>query len=129
MKLRINSTSIRLRLLRSEVTKFAEAGRIEETIRFASGEDAFLTYALESESGLNSVAIRYRPCEVAVVLPKQFVAGAHHLLHRLEGIVYGCCIQQAALFQRGCVDHRGLEDQTECVLSEPPPRFRLRICN
>jgi hypothetical protein len=71
MKLRMNSTSIRLRLLRSEVAKFVESSRIEEKIQFAPDEGAFLVYALECEPGLQQVKVRYAPNEVAVVLPRE----------------------------------------------------------
>jgi len=47
MKLRIKGNSLRLRLSRSEVDCLLAHGRIEETIYFASGEAAKLTYALE----------------------------------------------------------------------------------
>jgi hypothetical protein len=71
MKLRINGNSIRLRLLRSEVTQFIEAGRVEQTIHFASDDQAFLIYGLEHESGLTDVEVRHKPSEVTVVVPKQ----------------------------------------------------------
>jgi hypothetical protein len=71
MKLRINSTSIRLRLLRSEVAKFVESGRIEEKIQFAPDQGAFLVYALECESGPKQVEVRYKANQMAVVLPRE----------------------------------------------------------
>jgi len=51
MKLRIHGNSLRLRLTRSEVARFAVEGRIEETIEFAP--DIRFTYTLErcSEAG------------------------------------------------------------------------------
>jgi hypothetical protein len=69
MKLRISGNSIRLRLLRSEVTKFVETKRIEERVNFAPGNDAFLVYALEHESGLAGVVVRHKPSEVSVAVP------------------------------------------------------------
>lgn len=71
MKLRINGNSIRLRLLRSEVATFLETGRIEETIHFAPGDAAFLIYAMEHESGIEKIEVRYKPFEVVVVLPTE----------------------------------------------------------
>jgi hypothetical protein len=71
MKLRINGNSIRLRLLRSEVTAFMETGRIEQTIHFASGDHALLIYGLEHESGLSNVEVRHKQSEVIIVLPRQ----------------------------------------------------------
>jgi hypothetical protein len=71
MKLRINGNSIRLRLLRSEVNTFIETGRIEHTIHFALGDDAFLTYGLEHEADLADVVVRHKQSEVTIVLPSQ----------------------------------------------------------
>jgi hypothetical protein len=71
MKLRINGNSIRLRLLRSEVTMFVETGHIEQTIHFASGDHALLIYGLEYESDLADVELRYKPSEVVIVLPRK----------------------------------------------------------
>jgi hypothetical protein len=69
MKLRIKGNSIRLRLLRSEVTTLLETGRIEEKIHLAPVDDAFLKYGLEHEAGLANVVIRHQQSEVTVVLP------------------------------------------------------------
>ncbi len=45
MKLRLQGNSIRLRLNRSDVAEFAQAGRIQDTVDF--GQGAFFAYALE----------------------------------------------------------------------------------
>jgi hypothetical protein len=47
MKLRIRGNSIRLRLTRSEVDRFAEDGRVEESVDFGPGKPKF-GYALRS---------------------------------------------------------------------------------
>jgi predicted AAA+ superfamily ATPase len=70
MKLRIQGNSIRLRLLRSEVARFVEEGRIAETVRFAPGDQAFFTYALEHEASAETVEVRYKSSEAIIVLPK-----------------------------------------------------------
>jgi Family of unknown function (DUF7009) len=69
MKLRIKGNSLRLRVTRSELTKLVNSGRIEETIHFASDQQARLTYALEHSSDAAYVRLRYRSPEVAIVLP------------------------------------------------------------
>ena len=48
MKLRIKGNSLRLRVSRSEFTRFLSQSRIEETIHFGPGPEAKLTYGLES---------------------------------------------------------------------------------
>ena len=71
MKLRINGNSIRLRLLRSEVSTFFATGRFEHTIHFAPSDDAFLTYGLEHEADLANVVVPHKQSEVTIVLPRQ----------------------------------------------------------
>ena len=74
MKLRINGNSIRLRLLRSEVARFIETGRIEEVVHFSASDEAFLIYAMAHESALDEVEVRYKAFEVVVVLPREMAA-------------------------------------------------------
>ena len=47
MKLRIKGDSVRLRLSQSEVTQFAETGRVDETVRFGPTLSERMTYAIE----------------------------------------------------------------------------------
>lgn len=68
MKLRIKGNSLRLRITPSEMTRLLETGRIDETIYFASGENAHLTYALEHAPGGTGLQVRYSPGEIAVVV-------------------------------------------------------------
>lgn len=70
MKLRIGGNSIRLRILRSEVARLIEGGRIAETVYLGAGDESSLTYALESESESSAVRLRYESSEIAIVLPK-----------------------------------------------------------
>ena len=69
MKLRIQGNSLRLRVTRSELDKFASSGRIEETIYFAADERSRLTYALERSRDASAMAIRFEPGAIAVILP------------------------------------------------------------
>jgi len=72
MKLRIHKNSLRLRLGPSEITRFLASGRVEETIRFAPGGNAQLTYALElAPAGNDDLSIRYLPAEIAVLVPRR----------------------------------------------------------
>jgi hypothetical protein len=68
MKLRIKGNSLRLRVSPSEVTRLLETGRIEETIYFAAGDDARLTYALEHTPQAAGMTVRYTPQQVTVVV-------------------------------------------------------------
>jgi hypothetical protein len=69
MKLRIKGNSLRLRVIRSELDVLISTGRIEETIWFGSGADCRLTYALELGIGIDDVALRCVPPEIAVLVP------------------------------------------------------------
>ena len=71
MKLRINGNSIRLRLLRSEVTLFIETGHIEETVHFAPDGHSIFQYGLEHESSLAAVGVRPKPSGIMIVVPMQ----------------------------------------------------------
>jgi hypothetical protein len=68
MKLRITGNSLRLRVSRSELSRFQASGRIEETIHFAAAPEAKLTYALESALQSSPVRVRYGSNEVTVIL-------------------------------------------------------------
>jgi hypothetical protein len=70
MKLRIQGNSIRLRLLQSELKKFVEQGRLEETVHFASDNEAFITYGLEYDDSEFEVHVRYTVSKVLIVVPK-----------------------------------------------------------
>lgn len=66
MKLRIKGNSIRLRLLRSEVERFAAEGRISDEVRF--GANAF-RYSLLMSSEVDSIQGRFDSTEISVLIP------------------------------------------------------------
>jgi hypothetical protein len=67
MKLRIKGNSIRLRLLRSEVDRFAAAGRISDTVRFGVTE---LRYSLSMSVEIDSITVEFNDNEIAVLIPE-----------------------------------------------------------
>ena len=69
MKLRINGNSLRFRVTPSELTRLLEDGRIQEIINFASHPQACLAYALEHTPLAETMAIRYTPGEILVLVP------------------------------------------------------------
>jgi hypothetical protein len=71
MKLRIQGSSLRLRISRSELARFAETGYLEETISF--GANSALTYALAQDSAVKAVGIASAPGSVTVLLPELVV--------------------------------------------------------
>jgi hypothetical protein len=70
MKLRIKGNSIRLRLLRSEIERFAANGKISEEIRFGSEGSAALKYSLVSSSSAKSLKSRFEYHEIIVEVPE-----------------------------------------------------------
>ncbi len=68
MKLRIKGNSIRLRLLRSEIQKFADDGRISEKVSFGTNA---LSYTLEMSGDVDSIRARYDADEISVLMPEQ----------------------------------------------------------
>ncbi len=83
MKLRLTSNSVRLRLLRSDVQKLVESGRVEETIAFAPA--AALTFALVIDAEINQPYLRHSTAELAITLPK---AAARHWAETEEVGIY-----------------------------------------
>ena len=69
MKLRIWGNSVRLRLSQGEVERFANDGKVEESVEFAPGERAF-TYAIESDESRQNVAAGYANDRLCVYVPK-----------------------------------------------------------
>ncbi len=71
MKLRIQGSSIRLRLKQPEVTTLAETGRVEDRIEIGPG--AALTYALET-SDVSALSVRLDGSDITVLLPRDQAA-------------------------------------------------------
>ncbi|AXC09599.1 hypothetical protein ACPOL_0214 [Acidisarcina polymorpha] len=69
MKLRIHGKSLRLRISRSELTRFVETGLLEETIYFGVNASAGLTYALAWDDSSLEVGVEAAPGRVKIVLP------------------------------------------------------------
>jgi hypothetical protein len=74
MKIRIQGNSMRIRVGRSELARFLQEGRIEDTIQFAPAPEARLTYALEvSPADTTQKQVRHSPHEVVVILDSRQV--------------------------------------------------------
>lgn len=69
MKLRIQGNSIRLRLLRSEVERFASVGQISETIEFGTDGSNFLRYSIVTSLEAESISARLFGNEISIVVP------------------------------------------------------------
>jgi hypothetical protein len=68
MKLRIKGNSIRLRLLRSEVEQFAEAGCLSEEVSFGDSE---LKYSLLMSSDDDTIRAEFTYNEIMIFVPQQ----------------------------------------------------------
>ena len=71
MKLRIKGNSLRLRVSRSELTRFLAGEVVSETIRFAAAPEAKLTYALARGTQASAAMVRYGSQEVTVLLSEE----------------------------------------------------------
>ena len=71
MKLRIKGNSIRLRLNRSEITKFGEQGFIEEMTVFPGGGK--FEYAIERKQGISGLEAGFSGNRITVFVPDSMV--------------------------------------------------------
>jgi hypothetical protein len=69
MKLRIQGNSLRLRISRSDLTRFLETGLFEETVYFGREAGAELTYALARDNSRQAVDVESLPHRVEVIIP------------------------------------------------------------
>ncbi len=69
MKIRIKGNSLRLRLLRGEVSRFGETGRVTETIQFGASPREQLTYSLETNSDAQTIESRFADNQITVTVP------------------------------------------------------------
>lgn len=70
MKLRIKGNSIRLRLTRTEVNRFGETGRVEETVHFPNGRRFIYAIVRSSDAGCLSAA--FDGHETTVFMPQDW---------------------------------------------------------
>ena len=70
MKLRMKNNSIRLRLTQSEVARFAETGRVTETIEFGLEPFQRFAYALRSDSETEEIQAVIESNRITVLIPK-----------------------------------------------------------
>jgi hypothetical protein len=69
MKLRIHDNSIRLRLTRSEIARFASAGAIESAIEFGPAADQQMRYGLESSPDASELEVRFEDRQLRILMP------------------------------------------------------------
>jgi hypothetical protein len=86
MKLRIKGNSLRLRVTQTEMALLAQAGSIEETIRFGPEPEARLTYALAVAESGDDIRMEYKAQRVTVVVSR---AALRHWSRASEVGIYG----------------------------------------
>jgi len=86
MKLRLQFNSIRLRLKRSEVERFARTGRVEEKIVLGGGPGEALHYVLEATDTVSSPQVSMDAGQLLVRVP---VAAATHWVSSDEVSIEG----------------------------------------
>ena len=70
MKLRIKGNTLRLRLLRSEVARFAHAGTVTDEIRFGPGTFDALKYSITSSDGVEEVRAQFSDNQILILVPE-----------------------------------------------------------
>jgi hypothetical protein len=70
MKLRLRGNSVRLRLTKSEVSRFAEIGSVEETIEFGLQPYQQLVYTLQSSSEIKLIKAEFESNRLTVFVPE-----------------------------------------------------------
>ena len=70
MKLRIRGNSIRFRLTRGEVERFADTGLVEDSLDLGNGRQTF-SYVLESGSGGPELQASFEAGALRVVVPDE----------------------------------------------------------
>jgi hypothetical protein len=70
MKLRIKGSSIRLRLLQSEVKRLEAAGTITEETRFGIRTDQTLKYSIAVSDGVDELSVEFSDNQILVLLPE-----------------------------------------------------------
>jgi len=73
MKLRLQSNSIRFRLKQGDVTQFAEALHVEESVVMGAGPENTFLYALEASNDVDTPRVRLQPRGLVVQLPAETV--------------------------------------------------------
>ena len=71
MKLRIQGNSLRLRVSKSELARFSETGRLEETVYFGPQQGSELTYILARKDDGPGVDVEASVGQVKVLVPSR----------------------------------------------------------
>lgn len=69
MKLRIRGNSLRLRLTKSEVEKFAQTGEITDFIEFGIEKSKKMSYSLVSKEDIKQVCADFNNGKISVFIP------------------------------------------------------------
>lgn len=69
MKLRVDETSLRLRLAPEEAAEFGRTGHLETTVPLGPGADGQLRYSLERAADVPVLTVRQEPGRIRVLVP------------------------------------------------------------
>jgi hypothetical protein len=116
MKLRIRGNSIRLRLLRSEVERLAAADIVSEEVRFGTGTDQALRYAIVTSDGVEEITVQFSDNQILVLLPESIA------MHWTTG--NDVCIEANQDIGPGCTLGILIEKDFECLSRPDDPDRR-----
>jgi hypothetical protein len=108
MKLRIRGNSLRLRILRSEVTRLLAGDCLEETIHFTPEASAKFTYALRQDPSISRPTVQYAGDRVTILIPADLAQhwGVSNEIGIAENISLGDLGSLALLIEKdfACLD-------------------------
>jgi hypothetical protein len=107
MKLRIKGNSIRLRLLRSEVERFAADNFVSDEVRFGTATDQALKYSIATSDGIEVVTAQFSDNQILILLPES-IALDWTTTDRIS-------IQASQEISEGCELTLLIEKDFECV--------------
>ena len=114
MKLRIQGNSLRLRISKSELARFTETGRIEETVYFGPEPGSELTYILARDGDGAGLDVEASAGRVKVLVPVGVARGwAESDQVSIDGVVdIGARGRLTILIEKdfACVDRRDEEN-------------------
>ncbi len=128
MKLRIQGNSLRQRISKSELAKFVETGRLQETVYFGPEQGSELTYIISQDADRTGLDVEASAGHVKVVVPAEVArTWADSEQVGIDGVVdLGARGKLSILVEKdfACVD-RGTEENADTF---PNPLAAAHAC-
>lgn len=117
MKLRVRTNSLRLRLTRSEVARFGDVGRVEESVEFGGTSAGQLVYVLESVIDIQAINATYDDKCIVVRVPREqaelWTSSNQVGIEGEQALENGKFLRILIEKDFACLDHRENEDEVD----------------